>query len=136
MSEEIDSQQSTKQEQAYKGFAIIANIKSSWREIISLLVFGLGFGFLSDWVTQLGLVLGDVTGFAFLDRTLKGFSNYAAIVAAGGIIGLALWPTISKFGFTSFGDEWAKLDGRTKLIIYVSVYFASAIVAAIAWNVK
>ncbi len=135
MSEQI-TEQTPSTKKSFKDFPIIGTFVTSWRELVALLLFGFGVGWIADWVAVAGIGFGDVTGFAFLDRFMKGFSTFASVMCAGGILGLFLWPTVAKYGNADFKKTWETLNDKTKLGIYLGVYFVSCLIAAICFAVK
>jgi len=111
-------------------------LKNCWREILLLVLVGLGIGYLSDLVSTYGISHGDVTGLAYLDRTLKGLSTFASVMCCGGILGIFLWPNLAHFGNNKFEETWFSLDDKTKVLLYIGTTFASCLIAAICFTVK
>jgi hypothetical protein len=114
----------------------LKTLVTCWREILLLVLVGLGIGYASDLVSTFGVTHGDITGLAFLDRTMKGLSTFASVMCTGGILGIFLWPSLAHWGNEFFVGTFQSLDGKYKLLLYVGTTMFACLIAAICFTAK
>lgn len=136
----------------------LRNLKDNWRELIGLLVVGLGFSLLADFAVRVSILYLGLGGLSNFVSLLQGFSKFVGAHCCACIIGIgAGWPTLARFGIfrkgshqapiapddaenakriadrESFASGWVAIGPHGRFYVFVGVTVAEIIAAALCF---
>ncbi len=113
---------------------MIKTIITNWRDIVAFLLIGIGLVILSGVIDYVSGWLGFKLILPAISNYLQGFSRFVGANLAASVIGVALWPTINRFGNHSFKDGWEAIPLQGQCLVYIGLFVAESIVAAICFS--